>query len=284
MKISIITINYNNRDGLARTLSSVASQTYKNIQYIVIDGGSTDGSTEVIKTYQEHIDYWVSEPDKGIYNAMNKGVDKAIGDYLLFLNSGDYLISSSIIDDISHDLESYEDIIFGLLKTDPSGIVGYADIHLPLTLLDFFKGNPIPHPAAFIKRELFQRMNYDESLKIVADWSFFLQAVIFMRCSCKKIEKIITIFEDNGISGRNVTLCNEERFKVLKKLLPDTIFADYFKFISGMNYTGNNYELFFAQLKPYKYSKLIYLVSVLIVRFISIFKTSAFFSRKFPLK
>lgn len=284
MKISIITINFNNKNGIEKTISSVVAQTYKDIQYIIIDGDSTDGSVEVIKKYHEDIDYWISEPDKGIYDAMNKGILKATGDYVLFLNSGDYLISSDIIDNISHELDSNEDIVFGLLKTYPSGIIGYTDIHLPLTLLDFFKSSPIPHPASFIKRELFQKMNYDESLKIVADWSFFLQAVVFMGCSCKKIERIITVFEDNGISNRNVVCCNEERLKVLKELLPNAVFADYFKFVSGMDYTLGDYELFFNQLKQYKYSKLVYIISVLLVRFISLFKISAHFSRKFPLK
>lgn len=284
MRISIITINYNNHVGLEKTIISVISQTYKDIQYIVIDGGSTDGSMEVIKEHHENIDYWVSEPDKGIYNAMNKGILKATGDYVLFLNSGDYLISSDIIDSISRELDSNEDIVFGLLKTYPSGITGYTDIHLPLTLFDFFKGSPIPHPASFIKRKLLLKMNYDESLRIVADWSFFLQAIVFMGCSCKKIEKIITIFEDNGISSRNVAYCNEERLKVLKALLPNGIFADYFKFTSGMDYILGDYELFFNQLKQYKYSKLVYIISVLFVRFISLFKMSARFSRNFPLK
>ena len=89
--ISIITINYNNKSGLSRTIESVINQTYSNIQYIIIDGASTDGSKKIIKKYEHHISYWISEPDSGIYNAMNKGVDKAVGDYLLFLNSGDYL-------------------------------------------------------------------------------------------------------------------------------------------------------------------------------------------------
>lgn len=283
-KISIITINYNNKSGLEKTIESVFCQTYDNIEYIVIDGNSTDGSKEVIEKYKHCIAYWVSEPDKGIYNAMNKGILKATGDYVLFLNSGDYLISSDIIDNISHELDSDEDIVFGLLKTYPSGIIGYTDIHLPLTLLDFFRSSPIPHPASFIKRKLFLKMNYDESLKIVADWKFFLQAVVFMGCSCKKIEKTIIVFEEGGISNCNVTLCNEERLKVLQDLLPNAIFADYFKFTSGMEYTNGNYELFYTQLKRYKYSKLVYMISVLIVRFISIFKISAYFSRQFPLK
>ena len=88
MKYSIITINYNNRDGLEMTINSVLGQSYQDLEYIIIDGGSTDGSVEVIKKYESRIDYWVSEPDKGVYNAMNKGIGKASGDYLNFMNSG----------------------------------------------------------------------------------------------------------------------------------------------------------------------------------------------------
>ena len=93
-KLSIITINYNNLEGLKRTVESVINQTSKEFEYIVIDGGSNDGSGAYIESKSEHIDYWVSEPDKGIYNAMNKGIAKASGEYLLFLNSGDHLFSN----------------------------------------------------------------------------------------------------------------------------------------------------------------------------------------------
>ncbi len=89
MKLSIITVNLNNKDGLQKTIDSVISQTFKDFEWIVIDGGSTDGSKELIEKYSDYISYWVSEPDKGIYNAMNKGIKVAKGDYLEFLNSGD---------------------------------------------------------------------------------------------------------------------------------------------------------------------------------------------------
>ena len=89
MKLSVITINFNNRDGLRKTIESVVNQTYNDFEYIIIDGGSTDGSVDVIKEYADRIDYWVSEPDKGIYNAMNKGIDVAKGEYCIFMNSGD---------------------------------------------------------------------------------------------------------------------------------------------------------------------------------------------------
>lgn len=284
MKLSIVTINYNNKEGLRKTIESVVRQTCSNIEYIIIDGGSADGSVDVIKKYEDVISYWVSEPDKGIYNAMNKGVSKATGDYLLFLNSGDYLISPSIIDEIWNELLSNEDVIFGLLKTYPSNRIGYTDVHLPLTMLDFFERSPIPHPASFIKRNLFQEMKYDETLKIVSDWKFFLQAVVFKGCSCKKIEIIITSFEDEGLSSSNIECCNNERIDVLKKMLPKAIFADYFKFTSGLEYKSGSYEMFYSRLQPYKYGKVIYMISVLGVRLISVFKKSARFARNFPLK
>lgn len=284
MKLSIVTINYNNKEGLRKTIESVAGQTYRYIEYIVIDGGSADGSTDVIRQHEDVISYWVSEPDKGIYNAMNKGVAKTTGDYVLFLNSGDYLVSPTIIDEIRNELFSNEDVIFGLLKTYPSNRIGYTDVHLPLTMLDFFERSPIPHPASFIKRDLFQEMKYDETLKIVSDWKFFLQAIVFKGCSCKKIEKIIAIFEDEGLSSSNIECCNDERTTVLKKSLPMAIFADYFKFSSGMEYKSGNYEMFFSRLQPYKYGKIVYAISVLIVRLISVFKKSACFARNYPLK
>src|SRR5688572_27521016 len=97
-KISIITINYNNLDGLKRTVDSVVNQTWQEFEYIVIDGGSTDGSGAYIESKSKHFHYWVSEPDKGIYNAMNKGIVKATGEYLLFLNSGDHFFNDTVLE------------------------------------------------------------------------------------------------------------------------------------------------------------------------------------------
>ena len=108
---SIITINYNNKDGLLKTIESVLCQTYKDFEFIVIDGGSTDGSREIIEKYAGHIDYWVSEPDKGIYNAMNKGIKVAHGDYLNFMNSGDYFYNENVLNDTLAYLN--DDIVSG---------------------------------------------------------------------------------------------------------------------------------------------------------------------------
>ena len=148
MRFSVITINYNDKIGLERTINSVINQTNDDYEYIIIDGESTDGSVDVIKRYANHITYWVSEKDKGVYNAMNKGVDQAHGDYLIFMNSGDCFHSTKVLNKIN---DFNEDIICGkVLKGDdqrPSG-----PRKSTITLVDLMRGS-LPHQAMFIKRE-----------------------------------------------------------------------------------------------------------------------------------
>lgn len=282
MKISIITINFNNKDGLRNTIESVVSQTYSNIQYIVIDGASLDGSVDIIKQYSNKINYWISEPDKGIYNAMNKGIDVAIGEYCLFLNSGDCLHSTKTIENVVAT-KLNDDIIMGLIKYVPSDKIGYVGIKKPITLFDFYKGSPIPHPAAFIKRRLLIKHRYDETLKIVSDWKFFLQSIIIEGCSYNIINFIITDFLEGGISCSNRFLLETERQSVFEDLFPNSIRLDYVRFLNGGGYDETTYDKFFINLKSYKYSRIIYTLSVLMVRIISLFKPSAKFARKFPL-
>lgn len=281
MRISIITINFNNKDGLNKTIESVVNQNYNNIQYIVIDGGSTDGSVDVIKEYADEIDYWVSEPDNGIYNAMNKGIDVANGKYCLFLNSGDCLHSNTTIANVVETNFS-DDIIMGLVKYVPSGRIGYTDIKAPITLLDFYEGSPVPHPAAFIRRELLLEHCYDESFKIVSDWKFFLQCVIIDQCSYRILDFVITDFLEGGICS-NRSVAEMERQRCFEELLPLGIRVDYVRFLNGRGYDETNYDRFFISLKKYKYSKCIYMISVLMVRLISIFKPSAKFAREISL-
>jgi glycosyltransferase involved in cell wall biosynthesis len=117
-KLSIITINYNDVLGLKRTLESVTGQIYSNFEYIVINGGSTDGSKELLEKYTDKISYWVSEPDQGIYHAMNKGIEKASGEYLLFMNSGDLFYNSGILKEVVDHISKYDLIYFDILIRD----------------------------------------------------------------------------------------------------------------------------------------------------------------------
>ena len=121
MQLSIITINYNNGDGLQRTIESVIKQNFKSYEYIVIDGGSTDKSIDVIKRNKNHINYWISEPDTGIYNAMNKGIRKATGEYLIMINSGDVLVNEDVLDTVFKK-NNNSDIIYGDVLWNDNGV------------------------------------------------------------------------------------------------------------------------------------------------------------------
>ena len=218
MKLSIITINYNNREGLLKTIKSIIAQTYRDFEYIIIDGGSTDGSVDVIKEYSEYIDYWVSEPDKGIYNAMNKGVQVAHGDYCQFLNSGDWLYSSTSIENILPLLNGSYDIISSYTNIIDHGHIKRLKSGSPyeLTLIGLINRS-LSHPSSFIKRDVLIEYPYDDSLKIVADWKFFIEAYINKMQFCH-VDLDIAFFDTSGISSSNHELLMIERTKVLNEI------------------------------------------------------------------
>lgn len=281
MIISIITINYNNHKGLRKTIESVVEQSYHDIQYIVIDGGSTDGSRDVIRQYEDSIFYWVSEPDSGIYNAMNKGVAKATGEYCLFLNSGDSLHSTDSISEFVSKL-SGEDLLMGRVMCTPSGRIAYDDITYPLTMLDFYMGGPVPHPACLIKRLLFDKHLYDEELRIVSDWKFFLQVIVLDQCSYKIVDTVVADFEEEGVSS-NRQKCNIEREKVLRDVLPPSILLDYKRFENGKDYCDDVYDSFYSELKKSnrRCANLIYRCTVLLLKPLSHIFGSLSFSRRY---
>lgn len=277
MKVSIITINYNNRKGLCNTIDSVISQSYSDIEYIVIDGGSTDGSAELIRNKQEEIAFWISEPDTGIYNAMNKGVAHATGDYCMFLNSGDYLHSENSIAEFVSKLNG-EDMLMGRVQCVPSGRIAYTDVSYPFTMLDFYTGCPVPHPACLIRRSLFDEQLYDETLKIVSDWKFFMSMIVFKNHSYSLVDTVVTDFLEQGVSS-NRRLCEQERHKTLKEILPKAIYVDYQRFENGGSREIDYYDSFFQDLKKYnkRLAKLIYRIAFFIVNTLSKFKISLSF-------
>ena len=184
--LSIITINFNNNNGLQKTIGSVLSQSFEDFEWIVIDGGSTDGSRELIEQYQDSMSYWCSEPDRGIYHAMNKGVAQAHGDYCLFMNSGDCFYDKDVLGRVVNS-SAIEDIIVGKVSIDK-----YDHIISPpplngLTLYHLYSG-AIPHQGAFIRTVLLRKYPYDENLKISSDWKFFVQTLILDNCSIRILE------------------------------------------------------------------------------------------------
>ena len=223
MKFSIITINYNNKEGLERTIKSVLGQTFHDYQFIIIDGGSTDGSIDIIKQNADYIDHWISESDRGRYPAMNKGIKQAKGDYLNFMNSGDTFHSSTVLEDISK-MNYTEDIITGGFYDQEKGI---KHIIKPqeVTLLTMLK-NTFNHQATFIKRQLFDKRLYDENYVIQSDAKFNYQSIIYDNCSIRIIDYIVANYDFNGISS-NLTLVNKEWDHMLAELIPQRILQDY---------------------------------------------------------
>lgn len=213
--ISIITVNLNDLKGLQRTMKSIFRQTWQDFEYIIIDGGSTDGSEDYLEKYAEKVDYWVSEKDSGIYNAMNKGIKKASGEYLLFLNSGDELYTSNVLKENYKYIRDYDLIYFDIQMISKEKT--YIHRYPKKLAFEFFQRSALGHPTTFINKDLFKTIGvYDESLKIVSDWKFFMTAVVKEKCSYKKIDKVLSKFYKDGISSLHKDFCDEERKKVLK--------------------------------------------------------------------
>lgn len=234
MKLSIITINYNNLSGLRKTVDSVLAQTWRDFEWIIIDGGSTDGSKELIEEIaarpDSQIAYWCSEPDKGIYNAMNKGICHAYGEYVQFLNSGDCLFSAKILQEVfSKKYDS--DIIYGRCAFGNTEEFVIPEMPTIITFAYLLRKS-LCHPSTFIKRSLLFRNPYDEKYRIVSDWKNWVIWKIEGR-SFEFVNNIISLFDTTGLSSKNDNIIKEETGSVLKELLPDYVYElsnDYVSF------------------------------------------------------
>ena len=301
MKLSIITINYNNAEGLRKTLASVASQTYADIEHIIVDGDSTDGSVEVIEAYASgvariasgcvpqggegscaavegqdstpangaqplatqdttspkatppHKVTWISEPDKGIYNAMNKGIRMATGEYIEILNSGDILAADDVTERMMATLASYSEqcerstgeaelqqsdlptILYGnMIKEYPDGhrVVDrcQAKDYTPESFYYFYRGT-LNHDCAYIRRDLFEKYGlYNEEMKICSDWEWYVRAIVLGGEKTVYTNIDVTVFDMTGISesdGKNRELIQKERREYLESILPAAVLRDY---------------------------------------------------------
>ena len=224
-------------------MRSVTSQIGGDFEYVVIDGASTDGSVEVIRSFEASLGErlkWISELDKGIYNAMNKGIGMATGDYLQFLNSGDSLVSDDVTMRMTEALKNreYPSILYGnMLKDMPDGkaMRDRCFAGRDISFLGFYTGS-LNHSSAYIRRSLFNRYGmYDEDFKIVSDWKWFLQAIILGGEKPVYVDMDVTLFDMNGISEKNKALDKTERRRVLNELIPPTILADYDRWALSIN-------------------------------------------------
>ena len=234
-KLSIITVNYNDRYGLSKTIESVISQTYKDFEFLVIDGNSTDGGKDVIAQYADHIDCWVSEADSGVYNAMNKGIRQATGDFVLFLNSGDRLYDDGVLQKVVPSLSDAFGIYYGdviIKKSHSEKHKKYPD----QLSFSYFYTNALCHQACFIKKSLFyDHFFYNEDYKIYSDGEFFIYTICGQNVPYKHLDMIISVYDFSGISTQPdyAKIHEEERFKSINKFFP--LFAEDYKVLSQLN-------------------------------------------------
>lgn len=240
MKLSIITINYNNAEGLRKTLTSVSAQTYREIEHVIVDAASTDGSVDVIKEYAEtskHTIIWSSKKDKGIYNGMNKGIRKASGDYIQILNSGDLLAAQDVTERMVAALPEGTAIFYGnMLKDYGNGKIvrdNCGGTHSTESFMYFYRGT-LNHDCAYIRRDLFEKYGlYNEQMKICSDWEWYVKAIALGGEKAVYANIDVTIFDMNGVSeshGRNADLIKKERREYLEKILPAAVLYDYDKY------------------------------------------------------
>lgn len=261
IKLSIITINYNNVSGLKKTIESVKSQTFQDYEWIVIDGGSTDGSKELIEENKQYFSYWVSEPDKGIYDAMNKGTVLAKGEYCQFLNSGDYLIAPDTLAKIfNKPLQA--DVIYGDVWFIKDNIVIEKRTYPDQMTLSFLFRSPLGHQATFVITKAAQKYLYRTQYKISADRAFFLE-LYCNNHSFRHISQPVVYFDSEGIGSVSKTINDrrEQFYRIKRDFFSDQVtkdierllsIEDEFKFVLRIKPLKWMY-LFFKKLQQLKY-------------------------------
>ena len=219
-KISIITVVYNRVNTIEQLINSVITQSYPNIEFIIIDGGSNDGTLDIIRKYNSRITKWISEPDTGIYNAMNKGVKLATGDYIEFIGSDDSLVNNDVIKKIVPLLNEKTDIL-----SCTEYLVYPREKRQKIYSNDFarnrrkYNGGMVGHAAMFTRKEVLEKYPFDESYKIVADYKFFLQCYYDDNITMKFCDECVAYFEfeGEGISN-NINDCLQENARVYDEL------------------------------------------------------------------
>lgn len=235
MKISVITVNYNDKDGLAKTIESVTSQTSMPYEFIVIDGGSTDGSKELIELNSGKFSHWISEKDKGVYNAMNKGLKVATGDFVIFMNGGDCFYDKNVLKDVQPELTADYDIYYGdNYKSKPGS--SRKKTYPEKLNFSFFYSNSLNHQSTFIKRSLFDKyFYYNENYKIVSDWEFFIYTICYAQVPTKYLAKTIASYDFTGISSnpKFAHISAIEKAEVFQKYFP--AFVEDYKDVNELN-------------------------------------------------
>ena len=246
--VSVVTVVYNGEYFLEETIKSVLSQTYPYIEYIIIDGGSTDKSINIIKKYEKNISYWISEKDKGMYNALNKGFSITSGKIMTYLNSDDLFANNDVIENVVRFFKKTQaDLVFGntaYIDQYQNYLYSYKAVELPKKAIKFLQRVPFAQSSAFWTKELFQHIGeFDENLKLAADKKFFLQALLHPRFKYKKIDQTISKFRlhKDSLAATMQNLMKKERLYIDRELnfkksfFPKLILEGYIKAINFRN-------------------------------------------------
>lgn len=211
LKISIITVSYNSAKYIEATIQSVLSQDYDNVEYIIIDGGSTDGTVDIIEKYADKLAYWVSEPDSGIYDAMNKGISQATGDIVGIINSDDYYFPGAfeLVAEAFNNKNLNQYIFWGDVEYELLGrIKGWRPKNLK-------RGAFAPHPSMFCPRMIYNRIGmYDTTFRLLGDYDFMYRAIHKYQLKPIYIPELVAFFREGGLADNNIVTCLRDELKV----------------------------------------------------------------------
>lgn len=222
---SIITVNFNNLKGLKKTFNSVVGQSFCNYEFIIIDGGSLDGSKEFLCENSSNINYWVSETDRGVYHAMNKGLIKAKGKFCLFLNSGDFFYDKYVLESVDQIINYQSALVYGLICWEESNELWNPKRDLNTFEMAFH--SLIPHQATFFKTDVIKNLGgYKEEFKVISDWGLMIR-ILEKKFKSQKIDQIISFCENQGISSKLEGLIRKERYQYLIKYNLITLLKAY---------------------------------------------------------
>lgn len=256
--ITVVTVVYNGAETLEQTILSVVNQTYDNIEYIIIDGSSTDGTLDIIKKYEDKIDYWQSEPDKGIYDAMNKGIKLANGNWIYILGSDDFLVDKEILQNVKQYFLSDYDVICGTVwSVNRYGFQYPFENNYNCTIDDDIKnGISAPHQGIFIRKEIMNKYLFDCRFKIASDFKLNIQLWTDNSLKILKIKNKIAYYSCEGTSSRTVQQRKEETICILKELKLDNLISIYFK--TKENVFFSRIKMFLIDTKLFMYVKFLF--------------------------
>ena len=250
--VTVITVVFNGADHLEETILSILNQTYDNIEYVLIDGGSTDGTLEIIKKYDTAIDYWISEKDGGIYDAMNKGIKLATGEWINFMNSGDILYTNEVLEKIQTKLNNFSNLVYGNAEMfSEQHHVTVPNNSSSITINSFMMNMPICHQAMFFRKKAFQQIGlFRTNYKICADHDWTVK-YLYMGNQLEYISINIASCRMDGVSGTSVYQRNRERMEISLTYFPTSLWLKIY-FLAIVSFFRSTTFLFFCKVNLLK--------------------------------